>query len=68
LAVTPVSAWSIAVAIAERLDEPLAMLTVTAPLLPTLMAIEPEPRLPLALADPEEISDSASASLTFVSA
>src|SRR5579863_4185646 len=50
----------------ERLDEPLAILTVMAVLFPTLIAIDPEPRLPLELAEPEEISVSAWARWTFV--
>jgi hypothetical protein len=47
------------VAIPDRLDEPLVMLTVTALLLPTLIEIDPEPRLPLALDEPDEIRVSA---------
>jgi hypothetical protein len=59
--VTPVSAWSIAAAIPDRLDDPLAILTVTAVLLPIWIESDPEPRLALALAEPEETSVSAAA-------
>lgn len=56
---TPTWAWSIAAAMPARLDDPLVTLIVTALPLPTWIAIEPEPRLPLELDEPEEIRVSA---------